>query len=268
MGEAPKVPAQATLEDIKKAYTNEQQLFKDLGIPDPTQMRREQLDEEIKNAKSEKTQAGWRWLANFGATWAATGGPTLQAMTKSGEKTMPGLMDDIKDINKLQRDQRKELAGLAALDAQAKRDMTAKARDRLNSERARAEDRLDNYNKQITTLGASIGGQLVQRDTSLQVAKIGADSRSADIDAVERRIAAMPGKTYAERLTNYYKAITPRYASETSELDKTAAALAKDPAKLEALKATNPALYAIMIQRINALSVPTATDQATGRVRD
>jgi hypothetical protein len=277
--EPPAVPAQTTLDDIKKAYKDEQQLFKDLGIEDPTKLRREQLEKEMQEAKTEKKQAGYRWLANFGFSWAAQNGPTLQAAAKAGEKTLPGLYDDIKDLDKLERDRRKELAGLAALNAQAQRDITAKARDRLTSERTRAEERVDRYNQQIATVGASIGGQLVQRDTSLQLgqlqaattlqaAQIGADSRRAETKAEERRIAQMPGESYAERLTNYFKAVRPSATADTNELDKLAAQVAKDPVKLAQLKVTDPGLYALVMQRINTLAVPTATSTATGRVRD
>lgn len=209
MGEAPTVPAQATLEDIKKAYTGEQQLFKDLGIADPTQMRRDQLEKEIASAKSDKEQAGWMRLAEFGFNWASQNGPALQAAAKAGAAVMPGLMSDLKDLRKVERDQQKELAGIAALDAQSKRDMTAKARDRLNSERARAEDRLDNYNKQLATIGASLGGQALSSQTQRDIANLQAST--------QRDVAGMQASALKEERDLARKDARAKVALESAE---------------------------------------------------
>jgi len=209
MGEAPTVPAQATLEDIKKAYTDEQQLFKDLGIADPTQMRRDQLEKEIASAKSDKEQAGWMRLAEFGFNWASQNGPALQAAAKAGAAVAPGLISDLKDLRKVERDQQKELAGLAALDAQSKRDMTAKARDRLNSERTRAEDRLDNYNKQIATIGASLGGQALSSQTQRDIANLQAST--------QRDVAGMQASALKEERDLARKDARAKVALESAE---------------------------------------------------
>jgi hypothetical protein len=209
MGEAPKVPEKASLEDIKKAYTDEQQLFKDLGIADPTQMRRDQLEKEIASAKSDKEQAGWMRLAEFGFNWASQNGPALQAAAKAGAAVMPGLMSDLKDLRKVERDQQKELAGIAALDAQSKRDMTAKARDRLNSERARAEDRLDNYNKQLATIGASLGGQALNSQTQRDIANLQAST--------QRDIAGMQASALKDERELARKDARAKVALESAE---------------------------------------------------
>jgi len=165
----PDQPTSTTPEPNAKDLIKERlQVFKDLGIEDPTKMRREQLEKEMKEAKSEKKQAGYAWLANFGFTWAATNGPTLQAMGKAGEKTTPGLMSDLKDLNKLDRDRQKELAGLAALDAQAKRATADSVLAEIQRKRERAEDRLDKVEMQRNTIAAALAGNVISAETSLQ----------------------------------------------------------------------------------------------------
>ena len=276
-GTAPTLPSEVTPATIKKDVEDTRNLFKELGIEDPTKMRREQLEKEMKEAKSERKQAGYAWLANFGFNWAATNGPTLQAMAKAGVQTVPGLMSDLKDLNKLNREQRKELAGLAALDAQTQRDMTLKARERLSAERDRVEARIDQRNKDIATASVSLAANVASNQTQLmsagigaqaqlQAANIGAAARRYDTDIVEKRIEAMPGNTYAEKFANYNKAI--RVTEPASEFDKYVTEIASEPQKLAALKVTNPALHALIEQRIKVLAIPKVTSTPTGTVRD
>jgi hypothetical protein len=267
-GPEPTLPAEPNVANIKKDVEDTRQMFKDLGIADPTELRKKQIEDAMKEAKTEKQNAGWTWLANFGAAWAAENGSALQAATKANQKAMPGLMSDLKDLKKLQREQQKELAGLEALKAQSERDLTLKARDRLRDERTKVQDRIDERNKTIATASVSLAANVATNQTQLQAANIGAESRRYEVDTVERRIEAMPGATKAERIANYYKAVNPRAAVATDELDKAAASLAKDPTKLATLKTTDPALYALIKQRINALAVPEATSNPTGKVRD
>lgn len=267
-GKAPELPLEPTVQNIKKEVEDTRQMFKDLGIADPTDLRKKQIEDAMKNAKTEKQNAGWTWLANFGAAWAAENGPALQAAAKANAKTMPGLMSDLKEVNKLQREQEKELAGLEALKAQSERDMTLKARDRLKDERTKIQDRIDQRNRDIATASVSLAANVATNATTLQAAEIGAKSRRYEVDTVERRIKAMPGATYQEKVTNYYKAVTPRATAATDELDKAAASLAKDPTKLATLKATDPALYALIMQRINTLAIPNVTGTPTGPVRN
>ncbi len=167
LGAAPTVPGETTPQTIKQAVEADRQLFKDLGIADPTKLRREQIEAEMKEAKSDKTKAGWAALLQFGANWASQNGPALQAAAKAGVTVAPGLLSDLKDLQKTERAQKRELAGLAALDAQAQRDMTVKARDRLDAQRENALRRVDERNKNIATLSASIGANAVSSQTQL-----------------------------------------------------------------------------------------------------
>jgi hypothetical protein len=167
LGAAPTVPGETTTKNVKEAVEADRKLFEELGIADPTKMRREQLEKEIAGAKTEKEQAGWMRLAEFGFNWASQNGPALQAAAKAGAAVAPGLLSDLKELKKVERDQQKELAGLAALDAQAQRDMTTKARDRLDRQRENAENRLAEYNKNLTSLSATIGGQIFSSQTQL-----------------------------------------------------------------------------------------------------
>lgn len=167
LGPAPTVPGETTPQTIKQAVEADRQLFKDLGIADPTQLRREQIEAEMKEAKSDKEQAGWMRLAEFGFNWASQNGPALQAAAKAGTTVAPGLISDLKELKKTERAQKRELAGLAALDAQAQRDMTVKARDRLDTQRENALRRVDEHRKNIATLSASIGANAVSSQTQL-----------------------------------------------------------------------------------------------------
>jgi hypothetical protein len=167
LGNAPTVPEATTTKNVKEAVEADRKLFEELGIADPTKMRREQLEKEIAGAKTDKEQAGWMRLAEFGFNWASQNGPALQAAAKAGAAVAPGLISDLKELKKVERDQQKELAGLAALDAQAQRDMTVKARDRLDGQREKALDRLAEHNKNLTSLSATIGGQIFSSQTQL-----------------------------------------------------------------------------------------------------
>jgi hypothetical protein len=167
LGAAPTVPGETTAKNVKEAVEADRKLFEELGIADPTKLRREQLEKEIAGAKTEKEQAGWLRLAEFGFNWASQNGPALQAAAKAGAAVAPGLMSDLKDLKKVEREQKKELAGLAALDAQAQRDMTLKARDRLDTQRENALRRMDERNKNIATLSASIGANAISSQTQM-----------------------------------------------------------------------------------------------------
>lgn len=192
LGAAPTAPEVVTTKNVKAAVEADRQLFKDLGIADPTKLRRDQIEAEMKEAKSDKEQAGWMRLAEFGFNWASQNGPALQAAAKAGAAVAPGLLSDLKELKKTERAQKRELAGLAALDAQAQRDMTVKARDRLDTQRENALRRVDERNKNVATLSASIAANAISSQTSLattgmttaasrDVARISADASLAKL---------------------------------------------------------------------------------------
>lgn len=167
LGTAPTMPAEVTTKSVKEAVEADRKLFEELGIADPTKLRRDQIEAEMKEAKSDKEQAGWMRLAEFGFNWASQNGPALQAAAKAGAAVAPGLISDLKELKKTERAQKRELAGLAALDAQAQRDMTAKARDRLDAKYESGLRRVDENRKNIATLSASIAANAITSQTQL-----------------------------------------------------------------------------------------------------
>ena len=192
LGAAPTAPEAVTTKNVKEAVEADRQLFKDLGIADPTKLRRDQIEAEMKEAKSDKEQAGWMRLAEFGFNWASQNGPALQAAAKAGAAVAPGLISDLKELKKTERAQKRELAGLAALDAQAQRDMTTKARDRLDAKYESGLRRVDEHRKNIATLSASIAANAITSQTQLtttgmttaasrDVARISADATLAKL---------------------------------------------------------------------------------------
>ena len=192
LGTAPTMPAEVTTKSVKEAVEADRKLFEELGIADPTKLRRDQIEAEMKEAKSDKEQAGWMRLAEFGFNWASQNGPALQAAAKAGAAVAPGLISDLKELKKTERAQKRELAGLAALDAQAQRDMTAKARDRLDAKYESGLRRVDENRKNIATLSASIAANAISSQTQLtttgmttaasrDVAKISADATLAKL---------------------------------------------------------------------------------------
>jgi hypothetical protein len=120
-------------------------------------------------------------LAEFGFAWAAENGPALQAAAKAGAKVAPGLISDLKDLNKLDRDRNKELAGINALDAQAKRATADSARDALRRKIERKEDRLFEVEKARAGIAANLAASTISAKTSLAAASIGAQATIAKL---------------------------------------------------------------------------------------
>jgi hypothetical protein len=156
----------------KQLIEERNQLYKDLGIEDPTKLRREQLEKEIKGAKTEKEQAGWLRLAEFGFNWASQNGPTLQAAAKAGAAVTPGLMSDLKDLRKLDRERQKELTGLAALDAQAQRATADSVLAEIEKRREQRENRLQRLEDRRATVAASIAGNVISAENQKGIASL------------------------------------------------------------------------------------------------
>jgi hypothetical protein len=194
----PDLPAEEAV-DPKKMIQDRNQLYKDLGIADPTTMRREQLDKEIKNAKSEKEQAGWMRLAEFGFNWASQNGPTLQAAAKAGAAVAPGLMSDLKDLRKIERDQQKELAGLAALDAQAQRATADSVLAEIQKQRERRETRIENLETRRATVAASVAGNVISAGTQREVAGMQASALKDERDLARKDKRAQVALDSAEQ---------------------------------------------------------------------
>jgi hypothetical protein len=194
----PDLPAEEAV-DPKTMIQDRNKLYKDLGIADPTSMRREQLESEIKNAKSEKEQAGWMRLAEFGFNWASQNGPALQAAAKAGAAVAPGLISDLKDLRKIERDQQKELAGLAALDAQAQRATADSVLAEIQKQRERRETRIENLETRRATVAASVAGNVISAGTQREVAGMQASALKDERDLARKDKRAQVALDSAEQ---------------------------------------------------------------------
>jgi hypothetical protein len=213
----------------KQLIEERNQLYKDLGIEDPTKLRREQLEKEIKGAKTEKEQAGWMRLAEFGFNWAAQNGPTLQAAAKAGAAVTPGLISDLKDLRKLERDQQKELAGLAALDAQAQRATADSVLAEIQKQRERREDRLQRVEDRRATVAASIAGNVISAETQKGVASLQSatslQTTKMTTDATLARLAEQLAETETKNIIDAATSMVTKrldYATLTDEEKKNA----------------------------------------------
>lgn len=255
LGTAPTMPEAVTTKNVKEAVEADRKLFEELGIADPTKLRRDQIEAEMKEAKSDKEQAGWMRLAEFGFNWASQNGPALQAAAKAGAAVAPGLISDLKELKKTERAQKRELAGLAALDAQAQRDMTAKARDRLDAKYESGLRRVDEHRKNIATLSASIAANAISSQTQLtttgmttaasrDVAKISADATLA-------KLAEQMAETETKNIVDAAKDLLVRRQDYVL--------LAQDPAAMD--KAFKDAIRSVKQGR--ALANTTVTKSGT-----
>jgi hypothetical protein len=165
-----------------QALEEQREFYKAAGVDmDPNKARREQVEKELSGAKAERNEAGLARLAEFGFAWAAENGPALQAAAKAGAKVAPGLISDLKDLNKLDRDRNKELAGINALDAQAKRATADSARDALRRKIERKEDRLFEVEKARAGIAANIAVTQTSAKASLASASMSAQATIAKL---------------------------------------------------------------------------------------
>jgi hypothetical protein len=255
LGTAPTMPAEVTTKSVKEAVEADRKLFEELGIADPTKLRREQIEAEMKEAKSDKAKAGWAALLQFGANWASQNGSALQAAANAGVTVAPGLLSDLKDLQKTERAQKRELAGLAALDAQAQRDMTAKARDRLDTQRENALRRVDEHRKNIATLSASIGANAISSQTQLTTTGM-TTAASRDVarisaDATLAKLAEQMAETETKNIVDAAKDLLVRRQDYVL--------LAQDPAAMD--KAFKDAIRSVKQGR--ALAATTVTKSGT-----
>ena len=183
----------------------------------------------MQEAKTEKKQAGWMRLAEFGFNWASQNGPTLQAAAKAGAAVAPGLMSDLKDLRKLDRDRQKELAGLAALDSQAQRATADSVLAEIEKRRTEREARLQRIEDRRATIATSLAGNVIsaetqkgiaslQSATTLQTNKMTTDATLAKL---AEQMAETETKNTLERATDLVIK-NPNYALMTDEEKKTA----------------------------------------------
>jgi hypothetical protein len=174
----PPAPEQTPIQALEE----QKAFYKAAGVDmDPNRTRREQVEKELGEAKEKRKEAGLMRLAEFGFRWASQNGPFLQAAAKAGTEVAPGLISDLKDLNKLDRDSNKELAGIKALDAQMQRATADSARESLRRKIERKEDRLLEIDKARAGIAANIAVTQTSAKASLASASIGAQATIAKL---------------------------------------------------------------------------------------
>jgi len=206
------------------------------------------------------------------------GGESPYAFVNIGKGATPALQGLAKDIKEIKKDSRaldREVRQLNVMQNELAAGRASYGLEALNKQADRVARRQENIQRSRDSIFGTIVGResameiaTLQSQAQLQAANIGAAARRYDTNIVEKRIEAMPGKTYSEKLANYYKAVTPRATESASEFDKYVTAIASDPEKLAMLKITNPALHALVEQRITFLAIPKVTSTPTGTVRN
>jgi hypothetical protein len=175
----PPAPEQTPLQALEE----QKEFYKAAGVDmDPNKARREQVEKELGEAKTERNEAGLMRLAEFGFRWASQNGSFLQAAAKAGAEVAPGLISDLKDLKKLDRERNKELAGIKALDAQMQRATADSARDSLRRKIERKEDRLFETDKARAGIAANIAVATTSAKASLASASIGAQATIAKLN--------------------------------------------------------------------------------------
>jgi hypothetical protein len=175
----PPAPEQTPIQALEE----QKEFYKAAGVDmDPNKARREQVEKELGEAKGERNEAGLMRLAEFGFRWASQNGSFLQAAAKAGAEVAPGLISDLKDLKKLDRERNKELAGIKALDAQMQRATADSARDSLRRKIERKEDRLFETDKARAGIAANIAVTQTSAKASLASASIGAQATIAKLN--------------------------------------------------------------------------------------
>jgi hypothetical protein len=165
-----------------QALEEQREFYKAAGVDmDPNKARREQVEKELGEAKAERNETGLMRLAEFGFRWASQNGPFLQAAAKAGAEVAPGLISDLRDLKKLDRERNKELAGIKALDAQMQRATADSARDSLRRKIERKEDRLFETDKARAGIAANLAASTISAKTSLAAASMSAQATIAKL---------------------------------------------------------------------------------------
>lgn len=190
-----------------EGYNDRIAFYKAIGVDmDPNKLRREQIEKELTEGGDERTKAGlWR-LAEFGFNWASQNGPTLVAAAKAGKEVAPGIISDIKELDKLNRERNKELAGIAVLDAQMKRTTADSVYTDLQRKKERREDRMFDIDKTRAGIAATLASNQINAQTSLATASMSARATIAKLqeqlgltqtkDIVDAAIKLIAGPEY------------------------------------------------------------------------
>ena len=224
-----KLPDEITTTD-KQAVEDRFKLYKEMGVDlDPYKKIKERLASADTEYAKQKNEAGLLALANFGFTLASTPGSVGAAVGKAGMSIMPGVMESVKDLRKLKREDEKLAAEVAAFDSRMAKDITDKARSEIQAERNRVIDRRNAIQDNV----AKTAGELIGRDmaskTSMGIAQLGSETQFgvADINKqvqLYKLAQTLDAKATEEDIKNALNMVTKRVDYP---------GLARDPAKME-----------------------------------
>jgi hypothetical protein len=214
-------------------------LYKEMGVDlDPYKELKESLLKEKSEEGKAKTEAGLMRLAEFGFNWASQNGPTLQAFAKAGKDVAPGLMSDLKELNKLSRERTRALADIKATDSKMRKDITDAGLAKLEKRRDKLEGRLDQINDNAARIAGSIYGQQLASQT--QMATTGMTTRAS--------IAKLKQQLDETEVNNIVKAATDMLTKDQTY-----------PLMTEAEKDKALATYIAMVQKGRTAAGTTVT---------
>lgn len=193
----------------KQAVEDQFKLYKEMGVDlDPYKKIKERLAGAESEYEKQKNEAGLMALAQFGFNWASTAGPTLAAAAKAGKEVMPGVMESLKDLRKLKREDEKLGAEIAAFDSRMRKDITDKARSELQAKKNRNQDRRDAINDNAAKIAGTIYGQQLASQTSITTTEM---TTEATIARLNQQLGETQTKNIVDAAT---KLVTgdPRYA--------------------------------------------------------
>jgi hypothetical protein len=214
-------------------------LYKEMGVDlDPYKELKESLLKEKSEEGKAKKEAGLMRLAELGFNWASQNGPALQAFAKAGKDVAPGLMSDLKELNKLSRERTRALADIKATDSKMRKDITDAGLAKLEKRRDKLEGRLDQINDNAARIAGTIFGQQLASQT--QMATTGMTTR-ASIAKLEQQL----GET---EVNNIVKAATDMLTKDQTY-----------PLMTEAEKDKALAAYIAMVQKGRTAAGTTVT---------
>ncbi len=202
------LPDKITTTD-EAAVKDQFKLYKDMGVDlDPYKKIKERLSGAESEYEKQRNEAGLMALAQFGFNWASNTGPTLAAAAKAGKDIMPGVMESVKDLRKLKREDEKLSAEIAAFDSRMRKDVTDKARAELQAKKNRVEARRDAVQDNAARIGGTIYGQQLASQTTLKATEL---TTEATIARLKQQLGETQTKNIVDAAT---KLVTgnPRYA--------------------------------------------------------
>jgi len=210
---AGKTPDEITTTD-EAAVKDQFKLYKDMGIDlDPYKKIKERLASADSEYEKQRNEAGLMALAQFGFNWASNTGPTLAAAAKAGKDIMPGVMESVKDLRKLKREDEKLGAEISAFDSRMRKDITDKARSEIQAKKNRIEDRRNAVNDNAARIGGTIYGQQLASQTTLSATEM---TTEATIAKLKEQIGETQTKNIVDAATKLVTS-NPRYALAQQE---------------------------------------------------